>query len=48
VRGALELITQAGAVCGIAAAVLGLYLATASLWNVTFGRTILSIGEWKR
>ena len=41
-------ITRAGAACGcIAAAVVGLYLA-AGLWNLTFGRTVLAVGEWKR
>jgi uncharacterized protein len=41
-------ITRAGAACGCIAAVLGLYLATADLWNLTFGRTVLPVGEWKR
>jgi uncharacterized protein len=41
-------ITRAGAACGCIAAVLGLYLATAGLWNLTFGRTVLPVGEWKR
>lgn len=41
-------ITRAGAVCGCIAAVLGLYLATAGLWNLTFGRTVLPVGEWER
>lgn len=41
-------ITRAGAACGCIAAVLGLYSATAGLWNLTFGRTVLPIGEWKR
>jgi hypothetical protein len=41
-------ITRAGAACGCIAAVLGLYLATAGLWNLTFKRTVLPVGEWKR
>lgn len=41
-------ITRAGAACGCIAAVLGLYLATAGLWNQTFGRTVLPVGEWTR
>jgi len=41
-------ITKVGAACGCISAVLGLYLATSGLWNVTFGRTLLPVGEWKR
>ena len=41
-------ITRAGAACGCMAAVLGLYLATAGLWNLTFARTVLPVGQWTR
>lgn len=44
----LVFITRTGAVCGCIAAALGFYLATAGLWNTTFGRTVLAVGQWER
>ena len=41
-------IARMGAACGCIAATLGLYLATAGLWNLTFGPTVLPVGEWRR
>lgn len=43
----LSWISRTGAFCGCVSGVLGLYLATASLWNPTFGRTVLPIGNWQ-
>ena len=40
-------VTRVGAICGIVSALLALYLATAGLWNRSFGRTVLPVGEFQ-